>query len=156
MIAGIDVGQKTITIAYHSSSGSGIPIFEKIYRKDDKSTSAFLCKKLIKEGINKVAFESPEELEESKIIRLDGKGISIVCFLKEFRRICRKVGIRTIPVDPRGTSKICPRCKKKLEVFSGSAYLLHCPFCRLTLDRDKIASWNILNRGIKKFIGKNG
>jgi|GEM_PF-3076270 len=51
MIAGIDVGQRKIMIAYKSSSE--IPIFERIYRKNDRSTSIFLCKKLIEKGIKK-------------------------------------------------------------------------------------------------------
>ena len=86
MIAGIDVGQRKIVIAYKSSSE--IPIFERIYRKNDRSTSIFICKKLIEKGINKVAFEDPDSLREDIKITLNVKRyraeMNIILFLEKF------------------------------------------------------------------------
>ena len=145
MIAGIDVGQRKIVIAYKSSSE--IPIFEKIYRKNYRSTSIFLCKKLIEKGINKVAFEDPDSLRaDIKItpnVKRYREEMNIILFLEEF-------GIEAIPVNPRRTSERCPKCNKKLEILNEDIHILHCLFCEITFDKDEIASWNILNRGIKK------
>ena len=152
MIAGIDVGQRKIVIAYKSSSE--IPIFEKIYRKNDRSTSIFLCKKLIEKGINKVAFEDPDSLREDIKITPNVKRyreeMNIILFLEEFKKALKEFGIEAIPVNPRKTSERCPKCNKKLEIVNEDIHTLHCPFCEITLDKDEIASWNILNRGIKK------
>jgi len=152
MIAGIDVGQRKIVIAYKSSSE--IPIFERIYRKNDRSTSIFICKKLIEKGINKVAFEDPDSLREDIKITPNVKRyreeMNIILFLEEFKKALKEFGIEAIPVNPRKTSERCPKCNKKLEIVNEDIHTLHCPFCEITLDKDEIASWNILNRGIKK------
>jgi hypothetical protein len=44
MIAGIDVGQRKIVIAYPLNNE--IPKFEKVWIKDSKSTSVYLSNKL--------------------------------------------------------------------------------------------------------------
>jgi hypothetical protein len=152
MIAGIDVGQRKIVIAYKSSSE--IPIFERIYRKNDRSTSIFICKKLIEKGINKVAFEDPDSLREdikmTPNVKRYREEMNIILFLEEFKKALKEFGIEAIPVNPRRTSERCPKCNKKLEILNEDIHTLHCPFCEITLDKDEIASWNILNRGIKK------
>jgi hypothetical protein len=152
MIAGIDVGQRKIVIAYKSSSE--IPIFERIYRKNDRSTSLFLCKKLIEKGIKEVAFEDPDSLRtDIKItpnVKRYREEMNIILFLEEFKKALEEFGIEAIPVNPRRTSERCPKCNKKLEILNEDIHILHCPFCEITLDKDEFASWNILNRGIKK------
>ena len=44
---------------------------------------------------------------------------------------------------------------KKLKILNEDIHILHCPFCEITFDKNEIASWNILNRGIKKISSKN-
>jgi len=39
--------------------------------------------------------------------------MSIILFLKEFKKELEKFGIEAIPVNPRRTSKRCPKCDKK-------------------------------------------
>jgi hypothetical protein len=152
MIVGMDVRQRKIVIAYKSSSE--IPIFEKIYRKNDRSTSIFLCKKLIEKGIKEVAFEDPDSLRTNSIrnpnVKRYREEMNIILFLEEFKKALKEFGIEAIPVNPRRTSEKCPKCNKKLEILNEDIHILHCPFCEITLDKDEIASWNILNKGIKK------
>jgi transposase len=76
--------------------------------------------------------------------------MNIILFLEEFKKALEEFGIEAIPVNPRRTSERCPKCNKKLEILNEDIHTLHCPFCEITLDKDEIASWNILNRGIKK------
>jgi len=156
MIVGIDVGQKRIVIAYYSNSE--IPIFEKVWIKDSKSTSIYLANKFKKKGINKVAFENPESLRaDIKItpnVKRYREEMNIILFLEDFKEALEKIGIETIPIDPRRTSERCPKCNKKLEIVNEDIHTLHCPFCEITLDKDEVASWNILNRGIKKISGR--
>ena len=64
--------------------------------------------------------------------------------------------IKVILIDPENTSNECPFCHEKLyyeDVDLGIVFdyhTLYCKKCNLTLDRDEVASLNILNRGIEK------
>ncbi|MEM2178907.1 MAG: zinc ribbon domain-containing protein [Candidatus Methanomethylicaceae archaeon] len=152
MIAGMDVGQKKIIIAYPSNSE--IPIFEKVKRINDKSTSIYLAKLLKRKGIDKVAIENPESLRADAWIDPNVKKyretMNIILFLEEFKKALENERMEAIPINPRETSNRCPKCNKKLEILNEDIHILHCPFCDLTLDKDEIASWNILNRGMRK------
>jgi transposase len=72
MIAGIDVNERDIVIAYFSNNGK--PKFERIKRLNDKEVLFFLLNKLRINKIDEVAIE-----------------------------------------NPRGTSKLCPKCNRKLK-----------------------------------------
>ncbi len=151
MIAGMDVGQKSIVIAYQSQPK---PIFEKIFRKDDRKTAAFLINKLKKKGVDKIAFENPEILREDtkispNVVRYR-ETMNIILFLEEFEKQLENAGIKAIPIDPRRTSNKCPICNKKLEKTNEDFHYLSCPNCETILHKDEIASWNILNKGIEK------
>jgi len=152
MIAGIDVNERDIVIAYFSNNGK--PKFERIYRKNDKEMAILLSNRLKMKGIDKVAIENPSILgqDRSKSIRnlLYGEGRNITSFLERFRKSCEKIGIKVILINPRGTSKICPKCNRKLEKMNENYCLLYCKNCKLILDEDEVGSWNILNRGIEK------
>jgi transposase len=98
--------------------------------------------------IDEVAIENPRRLLEDKLF--NDIGMNIVSFLEKFRKSCERIGIKVILINPRGTSKICPKCNGKLEKMNGNYYLLYCKYCKLILDEDEVGSWNILNRGIEK------
>jgi transposase len=107
-----------------------------------------LSNKLKMKGIDKVAIENPRRLLKDKLF--NDIGMNIVSFLEKFRKLCEKMEIKVIFVNPRRTSERCPKCNKKLEILNEDIHILHCPFCEITFDKDEIASWNILNRGIEK------
>jgi hypothetical protein len=72
MIAGIDVNEREIVIAYFSNiPNNGKPKFERIYRKNDKEMAILLSNRLKMKGIDKVAIENPSILgqDRSKSIR---------------------------------------------------------------------------------------
>jgi transposase len=146
MIAGIDVNERDIVIAYFSNNGK--PKFERIKRLNDKEVLFFLLNKLRINKIDEVAIENPRRLLEDKLF--NDIGMNIVLFLEKFRKLCERIGIKVIFVNPRGTSKICPKCNGKLKKMNGNYYLLYCKNCKLILDEDEVGSWNILNRGIEK------
>jgi transposase len=146
MIAGIDVNERDIVITYFSNNGK--PKFERIKRLNDKEVLFFLLNKLRMNKIDEVAIENPRRLLEDKLF--NDIGMNIVSFLEKFRKLCEKMEIKVIFVNPRGTSKICPKCNRKLEKMNGNYYLLYCKYCKLILDEDEVGSWNILNREIKK------
>jgi len=50
-------------------------------------------------------------------------------------------------VDPRGTSKTCSGCGYRFEGLTLKDRHVDCPACGLSLDRDRNAAINILNRG---------
>ena len=93
--------------------------------------------------IDEVAIENTEGLIKDKLF--NDIGMNIVSFLKKFRRICEKMGIKVIFVNPRGTSKLCPKCNRKLKKLGSNFYFLYCKNCKLILDEDEVGSWNILN-----------
>jgi transposase len=98
--------------------------------------------------IDEVAIENPRRLLEDKLF--NDIGMNIVSFLEKFRKLCEKMGIKVIFVNPRGTSKLCPKCNRKLKKLGSNFYFLYCKNCKLILDEDEVGSWNILNRGIEK------
>jgi transposase len=149
MIAGIDVNEREIVIAYFSDiSNNGKPKFERIKRLNDKEVLLFLLNKLRMNKIDEVAIENPRRLLEDKLF--NDIGMNIVSFLEKFRKLCEKMGIKVIFVNPRGTSKLCPKCNRKLKKLGSNFYFLYCKNCKLILDEDEVGSWNILNRGIEK------
>jgi len=155
MIAGIDVNEREIVIAYFPNfSNNGKPKFERMKRMNDKEVLFFLLNKLRMNKIDEVVIENPSILgkDRSRSIGslLYGESRNITSFLERFRKSCERVGIKVIFVNPRGTSKICPKCNGKLEKMNGNYYLLYCKNCKLILDEDEVGSWNILNRGIEK------
>ena len=58
-----------------------------------------------------------------------------------------------VTIDPRGTSKTCPRCGTKLLVNGRS---VTCPRCGLRLDRDYAAATNIHARALTVLTGMRG
>jgi putative transposase len=52
-----------------------------------------------------------------------------------------------IEVDPRGTSQRCSRCRGVVKK-DVSVRIHQCPFCRLEIDRDLNAAYNILAVGL--------
>jgi len=74
MIAGIDVNEREIVIAYFPNiSNNGKPKFERIKRMNDKEMAILLSNKLKMKWIDKVAIENPSILglgqDRSKSIR---------------------------------------------------------------------------------------
>jgi len=68
MIAGIDVNEREIVIAYFSNfSNNGKPKFERIKRMNDKEVLFFLLNKLRMNEIDEVAIENPRRLLEDKL-----------------------------------------------------------------------------------------
>ena len=62
MIAGIDVNEREIVIAYFPNiSNNGKPKFERIKRMNDKEVLFFLLNKLRMNKIDEVAIENPKE-----------------------------------------------------------------------------------------------
>jgi IS605 OrfB family transposase len=55
-------------------------------------------------------------------------------------------GITTIYVDPRDTSKKCPKCNNELKEYNGNLHYLECKQCGFKDDRDHIATTNIMKK----------
>jgi len=55
-------------------------------------------------------------------------------------------GVPVVYVDPRGTSKKCPRCGSRM--LRDNRRMLKCN-CGLRMDRDLVGSWNIRLKGLK-------
>ena len=65
-------------------------------------------------------------------------------------------GIPVKFIDPKCTSKICPRCGKRLQVDRQRQRDLWCGNCKLWQDRDVIAAMNIAYKGWVSFIHPQG
>jgi IS605 OrfB family transposase len=55
-------------------------------------------------------------------------------------------GITTIYVDPKDTSKKCPKCNNELKEYNGNLHYLECKNCDFKDDRDHIAVANITKK----------
>jgi IS605 OrfB family transposase len=55
-------------------------------------------------------------------------------------------GIATIYVDPKNTSKKCPKCNNELKEYNGNLHYLECKQCGFKDDRDHIAVANITKK----------
>lgn len=75
------------------------------------------------------------------------------------RQIQYKAGWEGIPVkfiDPRRTSKLCPRCGKRIQEDRQNRRKLWCNNCMIQMDRDVAASMNIAYKGWTRFIHPRG
>jgi len=150
MLAGIDVNQYNVVIAYKKDRIK----FIKIRREnEDNKTIYSILEKLIENGISEVAIEDPEILNEDTLnINPSEENCkdtkNIVSFLEKLKEILEFSRIKVIPVSPRNTSNICPICKE--EIRTGAFHYLYCPKCDVTINRDEIASWNVMRRGEKE------
>jgi hypothetical protein len=64
MIAGIDVNERNIVIAYFSNNER--PKFERIKRINDKEIAILLSNKLKMKGVNKIAIENSSILGQDR------------------------------------------------------------------------------------------
>jgi putative transposase len=55
-------------------------------------------------------------------------------------------GIATIYIDPKDTSKKCPKCNNELKEYNGNLHYLECKQCGFKDDRDHIAVANITKK----------
>jgi IS605 OrfB family transposase len=55
-------------------------------------------------------------------------------------------GIATIYVDPKDTSKKCPKCNNELKEYNGNLHYLECKNCGFKDDRDHVAVANITKK----------
>jgi IS605 OrfB family transposase len=55
-------------------------------------------------------------------------------------------GITTIYVDPKDTSKKCPKCNNELKEYNGNLHYLECENCGFKDDRDHVAVANITKK----------
>jgi len=55
-------------------------------------------------------------------------------------------GITTIYVDPKDTSKKCPKCNNELKEYNGNLHYLECKNCGFKDDRDHVAVANITKK----------
>jgi putative transposase len=152
-VIGIDVNQKYLACA--SPSLTIMPSFNLFYINN--KTKEFLVNFLKLHEIDIVFLENPNDLKNdikrNKNISIYKKSMNIVFFIKELKNFLEENGIKVIFVNPRNTTNLCPICNKKLKEINGSYYYLYCSYCNLKMHKDKIASWNILNRGLQKIKG---
>jgi transposase len=146
MLAGIDVGHRSVVIAYKRN---GIKFIKVRRNAEDKIIAYSILEKFIQNGISEVAIENPEILKKDA----SNKGSydrlkDIISFLEKLKEILEFSRIKVIPVSPRKTDHICPICKE--EIRTGAFHYLYCPKCNIAINRDEIASWNVLRRGEKE------
>jgi transposase len=146
---GIDINEKYLVCA--TSSLTIMPSFNHFYINN--KTKEFLVNYLKFRRINIVFLESPDILENDIIRSKNIKNMKLVFFIQDLKNVLERNGIRVIFVNPRNTTNLCPICDKKLEAINGNYRYLYCSYCNLKMQKDKIASWNILNRGMKKIKG---
>lgn len=65
-------------------------------------------------------------------------------------------GIPVKFVDPRRTSKLCPKCGKRIQEDKQNRRKVWCSNCMIQMDRDVIASMNIAYKGWTRFIHPRG
>jgi transposase len=152
MLAGIDVNQRNVVIAYKKNNRIK---FIKIKRDaEDKIIAYSILEKLIENGISEVAIEDPEILNEDTLnINPSEENCkntkNIVSFLEKLKEILESLKIKVIPVNPRNTSNICPICKEEIKTGAINHHV-YCIKCGRVFQRDEIASWNIMRRGEKE------
>ncbi len=93
-------------------------------------------------------------VENLKNLRINGKKnskFSKKLSLWSYRKLlsyieyeCMEKGIPLVKVNPRKTSKLCPRCNGKLTSIKGR--ILRCSKCGFIGDRDVIACFNLISR----------
>jgi IS605 OrfB family transposase len=64
--------------------------------------------------------------------------------------------ISTIYVDPKNTSKKCPKCNNELKEYNGNLHYLECKQCGFKDDRDHIAVANITKKFKELLLNLNG
>jgi putative transposase len=70
-------------------------------------------------------------------------------FINIMDAVAVKRGVRVAKVNPHGTSQNCSSCGHKVPK-TLSVRLHECPKCGLSMDRDKNAAINILNRALNE------
>jgi IS605 OrfB family transposase len=65
-------------------------------------------------------------------------------------------GIATIYVDPKDTSKKCPKCNGELKEYNGNLHYLECKNCEFKDDRDHVAVANITKKFKELLLNLNG
>ncbi len=65
-------------------------------------------------------------------------------------------GISVKFIDPRRTSKLCPKCGKRIQEDKQNRRKLWCNNCMIQMDRDVAASMNIAYKGWTRFIHPRG
>ena len=156
MIAGIDVGHRNVVIAYKKNNRIK---FIKVRREIENDKTAYsILEKFIQNGISEVAIENPEILKKDALKDKSGESYErlkdIISFLEKLKEILEFSRIKVILVSPRKTDHICPICKE--EIRTGAFHYLYCPKCDIAINRDEIASWNVLRRGEKIKVVANG
>ena len=146
MLAGIDVNQRNVVIAYKKNNRIK---FIKVKRYDDRATAYSILEIFIQNGISEVAIENPEILKKDALKKGSYERLKdIISFLEKLKEILEFSRIKVIPVSPRKTDHICPICKE--EIRTGAFHYLYCPKCDVAINRDEIASWNVMRRGEKE------
>jgi transposase len=146
MLAGIDVGHRSVVIAYKRN---GIKFIKVKRNAEDKIIAYSILEKFIQNGISEVAIENPEILKKDALKKGNYDRLKdIISFLEKLKEILEFSRIKVIPVSPRKTDHICPICKEELR--TGAFHYLYYPRCDVTINRDEIASWNVMRRGEKE------
>jgi transposase len=147
MLAGIDVNHYNVVIAYKKNNRIK---FIKVRRHDEDKIIAYsILEKFIQNGISEVAIENPEILKKDALNKGSYDRLKdIISFLEKLKEILEFSRIKVIPVSPRKTDHICPICKE--EIRTGAFHYLYCPKCNIAINRDEIASWNVMRRGEKE------
>jgi putative transposase len=149
-VISIDVNQKYLVCA--TSSLTIMPSFNYFYIRND--IKEFLVNFLGLHEIEIAFMEDPNILSDDiKRSKNNKGGMKIVSLIKDLKKFLEENGFKVIYVNPRNTSSLCPICNNKLKEYHGSYHNLYCLNCNLILHKDKIASWNILNRGLQKIKG---
>jgi transposase len=146
MLAGIDVGHRNVVIAYKRN---GIKFIKVRRNAEDKIIAYSILEKFIQNGISEVAIENPEILKKDELNKGSYDRLKdIISFLEKLKEILEFSRIKVVPVSPRKTDHICPICKE--EIRTGAFHYLYCPKCDVAINRDEIASWNVMRRGEKE------
>lgn len=140
MIAGIDVNENNIVIAFKKNEKVK---FIRIRRIEDRITIYSILQKLIENKIFEVKIEDPEIIKKDL---KDEKSINTILFLEKLKETLEFAKIKVITVNPRKTSRICPICNEELSYKGIVDHYVYCPKCDIAINRDEIASWNILKR----------
>jgi putative transposase len=149
-VIGIDVNQKYLVCASPSLTWLK-PNFNHFYINN--KTKEFLVNFLKLHEIRIVFMEDQNILRDNiKRGKNNKGGMKIVSLIKDLKKFLEENEIKVIFINPRNTSSLCPICNKKLEAIN-NLHVLKCPNCNLIMHKDKIASWNILNRGLQKIKG---
>jgi putative transposase len=83
-------------------------------------------------------------------------------FAQVKRQIEYKAAWEGVPViqlsikETRGTSKLCPRCGKKITQVDRKKRQLWCAYCKRWMDRDIVAAMNLSIEGLQRFCSSQG